>query len=151
MTAPFERGRGRGRGGLARAVLRWLLALAMMSVGVLHFVDPAPFVRIVPAQLPAAELLVYLSGVFEILLGGALLVPRARPWAGLGLAALYVAVFPANVNMAVNHLDLDPAHPLPSWAAWARLPFQALFIAWALWVRKEPAAPAPRASSAPPP
>lgn len=121
----------------ARTVLRWVLALAMIGVGIDHFVNPAPFVRIVPAWLPAPEFLVYLSGVCEAGLGALLLVPRTRALAGLGLVALYVAVFPANINMAVNHIDLDPLHPIPAWAAWARLPFQALFIAWALWVRKE--------------
>jgi uncharacterized membrane protein len=120
-----------------RRAVRTLLALAMIAVGVLHFANPDPFVRIMPAWLPAPLPLVLVSGVFEILGGVGLLVPRTRAFAGLGLVALYVAVFPANVNMAVNHISLDPASPIPAWVLWLRLPLQAVLIACALWVRRE--------------
>jgi uncharacterized membrane protein len=115
---------------------RYFLSFAMVAVGVAHFVAPAPLVRIVPSFLPAPELLVYLSGVAEIALGAGLLFARTRLFAAWGLVALYVAVFPANINAAVNGIVMDPANPMPSWGNWARLPFQALFIAWAIWVRK---------------
>jgi uncharacterized membrane protein len=121
-----------------RAVVRVLVTLAMVTVGILHFVTPAPFVRIVPEELPAPLALVYVSGVFEIALGLALLVQKTRRLAGVGLVALYVAVFPANINMAVRHLALDPARRTPEWVAWARLPFQLVFIALALWVSRPP-------------
>jgi uncharacterized membrane protein len=81
---------------------------------------------------------VYLSGVFEILGGTGLLLPQTRRWAAWGLIALYVAVFPANLYMAFNGIQLDPANPLPAWGAWIRLPFQILFIAWAWWFTREP-------------
>ena len=81
-------------------------------------------------------LLVHVSGAFEILGGVGLLIPRVRLFAGWGLIALYVAVFPANVNMAWNQLQPDPTNPIPQWAVWARLPFQALFIGVAYWLRK---------------
>lgn len=114
----------------------------MIAVGVLHFTDPTPFVRIVPPWLPAPLWLVWISGAAEIALGALVLVPRPRArWlARWGLVALYVAVFPANVHMAVNGVQLDPAEPIPAWVAWARLPLQALFIAWALWVTRPAAA-----------
>jgi uncharacterized membrane protein len=118
----------------AKPILRVVLSGAMVVVGALHFLDPAPFARIVPAYLPAPLALVYASGFFEILGGVGLLVPRTRRAASIGLAALYVAVFPANVNMAMNHIALDGVHVLPSWALWGRLPLQAVFIALALWV-----------------
>jgi uncharacterized membrane protein len=117
-----------------KLILRVVLAVAMAIVGVLHFLTPEPFVRIVPAALPNPLALVYASGAFEILGGVGVLVPRTRRAASIGLAALYVAVLPANVNMAVNHIALDGMHQLPAWALWARLPLQAVFIAWALWV-----------------
>lgn len=128
----------------ARPALRVLLALLMVGVGAMHFVAPEPFVRIVPAWLPAARALVLVSGAFEILGGLGLLVPRARRLASLGLIALYVAVFPANVNMAVHQISIGDA-PMPTWALWARLPLQAAFIAWAWWVGREGRAPEPRA------
>ena len=117
----------------ARSLLRVLLSLSMIGVGVLHFAQPEPFLKIVPAWLPAAYALVLVSGFFEIAGGVGLLVPRLRRAASYGLVALYVAVFPANINMAVHRISLGDA-PMPTWALWARLPFQALFIAWALWV-----------------
>ena len=110
----------------------WALAAAMTAIGVLHFVHPDPFMRIVPPPLPPRGT-VYLSGVFEILGGIGLLVPRTRRFAAWGLIALYLAVFPANIYMALNDIQLDPANPMPTWGAWLRLPFQGLFIAWAWW------------------
>lgn len=120
-----------------RAVLRGLLALAMIGIGVAHFVEPDPFVRMMPAMLPAPLALVWVSGAFEVLGGAGLLVPRTRRAAALGLVALYVAVFPANVNMALNHISLDGVTTLPPLALWLRLPLQAVLIAWALWVRHD--------------
>jgi uncharacterized membrane protein len=120
----------------AKPIVRLVAAAAMAGVGILHFVNPEPFVRIVPAALPAPLMLVYVSGVFEILGGLGLLIPKVRLYAAWGLIALYVAVFPANLNMAFNHLQLNPDHAMPEWISWARLPFQALFIALAYWLRK---------------
>ncbi len=108
----------------------------MVWVGVLHFVRPEGFVRIVPRFLPAPLALVLVSGAFEILGGLGLLVARTRRFASLGLIALYVAVFPANINMLVNDIGLD-GRPVPAWALWLRLPFQLVFIAWAWWVGRE--------------
>lgn len=118
--------------------LRWLLAALMVTVGVVHFVGPAPFVRIMPKMLPRSlDLpLVYLSGLFEILGGVGLLVPRAQRAAAFGLVALYVCVFPANIQAALEPWRMDA----PPWATWARLPFQLLFVLWALrYARRESA------------
>jgi uncharacterized membrane protein len=132
-----------------KAALRVVLAVAMIAVGLQHFIAPDPFVRIVPAWLPAPLALVYVSGVFEVLGGAGLLVPRVRRLAGWGLIALYVAVFPANVNMAVHHISLSDGPPPPAWALWLRLPLQALLIAWAYWAsREDPARRAPPDASA---
>ena len=110
----------------------WLLAAFMISAGVMHFVSPRGFERIVPKVLPAPRAIVYVSGFFEILGGAGLLVPLARPWAARGLVALYIAVFPANVNMAIHKIPLGKTQ-LPAWAHWARLPLQLVLIAWAYW------------------
>jgi len=112
-----------------KRITLWVTAIAMVIVGTLHFVHADEFVRIVPAFLPAPLALVYISGVAEIAGGLGLLVERTRRFAAWGLIALFVAVFPANINMAVNHIPLGGA---PPWAAWARLPFQVLFI-WVAW------------------
>ncbi len=112
--------------------LRYLLSAAMVLVGIQHFRDPQPFVRIVPAVLPAPATLVLVSGFFEILGGLGLLVPRTRRAAAWGLIALYVAVFPANINMAINNIPMGD-HVVPPLFLWLRLPLQAVFIVWAWW------------------
>ena len=119
----------------ARPVLRVVLALAMIGVGVDHFVHPGPFVGIVPRALPAPLALVYVSGLAEAAFGAGLLWEKTRRLSAFGLIALYIAVFPANVNMALNHLSLGD-QPVPQALLWARLPLQLLFIAWAYYVRQ---------------
>lgn len=114
--------------------MRIVLAAAMVAIGITHFAMPAPFVRIVPSALPSPELLVYLSGGCEIAGGLGLLFRRTRRLASLGLIALYLAVFPANVNMAMHEIQLTPGGDIPGWALWARLPLQLVFIAAAWWV-----------------
>lgn len=109
----------------------YFLAAGMVTIGAVHFIAPGPFVDIVPDYLPAPLLLVYVSGVFELLGGIGLLVPRSRRFAAWGLVALFIAVFPANIHMAVHQITPAGTPPLPSWAPWARLPLQLALIAWA--------------------
>jgi uncharacterized membrane protein len=111
-----------------------LLAAAFIAAGVLHFVRPLMFARIVPPFLPWPMALVYVSGVAEILGGLGLLIPALRPWAGLGLIALLVAVFPANVYMAVAP-ERAGFGLAPVWL-WLRLPLQVLLIAWVWWATR---------------
>ena len=120
-----------------RTIARVVLAVSMIAIGLDHFINPDFFVRIVPRVLTWSWIgplvLVQVSGFFEVLGGAGLLVPRVRRAAGIGLVLLYIAVFPANVNMCI-HPELGGAIPL--WALWARLPFQIVFIALALWVSR---------------
>jgi uncharacterized membrane protein len=106
-----------------------LLALIFVAAGVLHFVKPRLFAAIVPPLLPAPLLLVYLSGAAEILGGLGVLVPGLRVWAGWWLIALLLAVFPANVYMA---LEAEKFGIAPVWL-WLRLPLQFVLIAWVWW------------------
>ncbi len=119
-----------------RQIASWLAAAAMCAVGVLHFVSPGGFVKIVPRWLPAPLALVYVSGFFEIAGGLGLLSARTRRAASYGLIALYLAVFPANINMAINDIQPADAH-IATWLLWARLPFQALFIYVAWWLGRD--------------
>ncbi len=112
--------------------LRVMLAICIIVVGTLHFVVPEPFVKIVPDYFPHHLALVYISGGFEILGGIGLLVPPVSQAAAWGLVLLFIAVFPANINMAVNAIDL-PNIPDSDAFRWGRLPFQAVLIAWAWW------------------
>ncbi len=110
--------------------LKWVLAAFMSFAGVMHFVAPKGFERIVPKALPAPRAIVYISGLFEILGGVGLLIPATQTFAAWGLVALFVAVFPANINMAINKIQLGKK-PMATWMLWARLPLQLVLIAWA--------------------
>jgi uncharacterized membrane protein len=125
-------------------VLRGLLAGFLTLMGVLHFTHDQVFAAVVPDYLPQPLLLVYLSGICEIALGFALLFERTRVPAAWGLMALFVAVFPANVHMAL-HPDLPitgvPSDLRPSpLTLWLRLPLQLVFLYWAYrYTRPAPA------------
>ncbi len=112
--------------------LRIILAICIIIVGTMHFAVADPFIKIVPPYLPYHRELVYISGFFEILGGIGILVPPVSQAAAWGLLLLFIAVFPANINMAVNAIDL-PNIPDSSLLRWGRLPFQAVLIAWAWW------------------
>lgn len=116
------------------ATLRFALAAFMVVAGVMHFVVPRFYEQIVPPPLPASFVVV-VSGVAEVALGFGLLFARTRRAAAWGVLALLVAVFPANVYMAVSGVELVD---LPSWMAqpstaarYGRLPVQLVFLAWA--------------------
>ncbi|NEX64762.1 DoxX family protein [Noviherbaspirillum galbum] len=101
--------------------------------GIAHFVAPEYFLKIVPPSLPLRLEAVYISGVFELLGASALWSVRLRRWAGYGLAALTLAVTPANVYMWKHH-ELFPAIPqaLLGW----RLVFQVVLLAIILWATR---------------
>ena len=108
-------------------MLRRLFGPFFIVTGVLHFVIPRTYEAIVPDYLPAQRELVYASGVAEIAGGAMLLHPRTRR-AGMWFSiATLVAVFPANLHMALDAGRYD----IPAAALWARLPLQGLLIAWA--------------------
>ena len=114
---------------MSQRVATFFAGPVMTFAGILHFLKPHWYERIMPAWIPAHRELVYASGVAEI--AGALgtMHPRTRVPAGLFLIATLVAVFPANVNMAVNADDFKDV-PGGAAALWARLPVQALFVYW---------------------
>ena len=111
-----------------RLLSRYALALLFVLAGTWHFVHPTTYLAIMPPQLPQPLALVYASGIFELLGGLGLLPARTRRLAGGGLLALLVAVFPANVHMALIHEQLG----IPAWVAWGRLPLQ-LPLMWWVW------------------
>lgn len=99
--------------------------------GIMHFVKPRAYERIVPPYLPRHRELVYASGVAEITGGLATMHPATRRLGSAWSIATLLAVFPANLHMAVNAERYAKAVPGGEPALWARLPVQALFIAWA--------------------
>lgn len=120
-----------------KEVLRVILAICIIIAGISHFVVPVPFIRIVPGFLPHPAALVYISGAIEIGLGVALLIPLISQLAAWGLVALFIAVYPANLNMAINGIEIAGI-PNTWWFQAIRLPFQFVLIAWAYRYTKSP-------------
>ena len=110
--------------------MRRAFGVIFTLAGVLHFVRPHWYEAIMPDYLPAHRELVYASGVAEIAGGLGTLHPKTRRAGSWLSIATLLAVFPANVDMALNPEDY-PKVPGGAAALYARLPFQALFIAWA--------------------
>jgi len=117
---------------MVRTFCRWLLAVFFLVAGANHFRAPAVYLGMMPPALPWPEALNYVCGAAEMLGGLGVLIPATRRPAGWGLIVLLVAVFPANVHVALQgHMPGFDFSPL---TLWLRLPFQAVFIAWAWWV-----------------
>jgi uncharacterized membrane protein len=115
-----------------------VMGYLLLGAGIAHFIFPAPLDSIVPKALPGdPRIYTYLSGVAEILIGLALLTPLSKRvlgkpvklWGAYGAFALFLAVYPANINMAIQWSDRPMPEPL---FAYARLPFQFYFL-WAAW------------------
>ncbi len=114
-------------------LLTWTGAAFYIAAGVLHFLLTAAYLKIMPPYIPHPLAMVYLSGVAEIAGGAGLLVRALRKPAALALVALLIAVFPANVYMAANNIQVT-ATPIPAWLLWARLPVQLLLVWWLMIV-----------------
>jgi uncharacterized membrane protein len=114
-----------------RRVLLWVMGLFYVGGGIVHFANPGFYLPMMPPYLPYPLELVYLSGLAEIVLGAAVLVPQTRRLAAWGIMLLLVAIFPANLHIAMNNVPLAGAeHGAGVWN-WVRLPLQAVLIAWA--------------------
>lgn len=113
-----------------RGWLRALVALGFLIAAIPHFTATATEASLIPDVVPRRRELVLLTGVAEIAGALGLLIPRTRRLAAYGLVTLLIAVFPANINHAIQ--NLQPGGILNSRVnQWARLPFQPLFI-WAV-------------------
>ncbi|MEJ7848756.1 MAG: MauE/DoxX family redox-associated membrane protein [Pyrinomonadaceae bacterium] len=139
LDRPFARYKDRQRGdGITKikTIGRIILAVLFFAAGINHFVNSEFYLRIMPPYLPGHLPLVLISGAAESALGVGLLIPSLKKWAAWGLIALLIAVFPANIHMAM-HPELFPE--IPATALWLRLPLQALLILWAsVYTRPEP-------------
>ena len=116
-----------------RTALRIVFGLLFIGGGINHFINPEFYVAIMPSYLPAHGALVFISGVVEIIVGLAVLTPKLRPHSGWAAVATLLAVFPANIHMALHPEDFPD---LPALGLWIRLPLQFLLIAWAIWTTR---------------
>lgn len=106
-----------------------VIALFFIIGGIAHFVVADFFMMAMPDYIGYHKQIVVISGVFEILGAIGILIPQTRLLAGYGLIALIIAVFPANINMALHP---EKYQDLPELLLYIRLPFQFLFI-WFVW------------------
>jgi uncharacterized membrane protein len=111
----------------------YLLSGLLTVTGTLHFVVPKVFADLVPPQLPSPYGLVYASGLAELACAAGLAVPRTRRVAGWATAALFVVVFPGNVQMALDAGDRSAGYRA---LAYARLPLQVPLAMWAVSVAR---------------
>jgi uncharacterized membrane protein len=106
------------------------LAIFLAGAGVTHFLAPKQYDAIVPKSLPGSRrAYTYVSGAAELAVAAAVAHPRTRRLGGLAAAALFVAVFPANVKMALDWRRRPLKYRL---VAYLRLPLQAPLVVWAL-------------------
>ncbi|NWF59630.1 MAG: DoxX family protein [Fischerella sp.] len=119
-----------------KEILRGVLAVSIIIVGITHFLRPDQYARIVPPPFPPLAS-VYISGLFEILGSIGLMIPFVSVAAAWGLIALFIAVFPANIYMTLHNIKIEGI-PHNQLLYWVRLPFQAVFIAWAYWYTRKP-------------
>ena len=117
-----------------RSVAAVLLGIMFLAAGANHFANTDFYLSMMPDYLPWHREAVHVSGLLEMVGGAAVLIRAVRPAAGLFLCALLVAVFPANVEMAMHPEDFPAFSPV---TLWARLPLQAVLIFWAWWATRD--------------
>ncbi|GAE92274.1 hypothetical protein JCM21714_1262 [Gracilibacillus boraciitolerans JCM 21714] len=111
---------------------RSLYSIILLGAGILHFVHEQSFRRIVPKLLPFRRAIVLVTGVFEIVFSVMLWVKKGQHITEKLLAYFMVAVFPANIYMAVRKISFQPGKQISPWILWLRLPLQIPLIVGAL-------------------
>ena len=111
-----------------KLALLYLMALVYVAAGIYHFVNPKLYMKIMPTYLPYHLQLIYISGVIEIVLGIMLIPEGTRSIAAWLIIAMLIAIFPANIQMAITFWQKK--HPF-FWGTVARLPLQIVLIWWA--------------------
>lgn len=113
---------------MIKRISLFIMVILYVLAGINHFIHPEGYMKIMPPWLDHHAFLVAISGVIEIVLGLLLIPNRTRRFAVWGIIALLIAVFPANIQMA---LDYYHSHDPNLWIAILRLPIQVLLIWWA--------------------
>jgi uncharacterized membrane protein len=120
------------RSALARAVMRWILAVVFVAAGIGHLSAPEPFLAITPSWVPFAPQVIFVTGLCELAGAVALVTKPLRRWAGVAFAAYALCVWPANFKHAIDGIELP--HITNSWLYHGpRLAFQPVIIWWALY------------------
>jgi uncharacterized membrane protein len=118
---------------VTKRVLLWIMGIFYTFGGVMHFLQPDAYMPMMPPYLPWHLALIYLSGLAEILVGVGVLVPSTRRVAAWAMILLLIAIFPANVHIALYNVPVFGAVEGAGIFNWIRLPLQGVLILWAWW------------------
>ncbi len=122
--------------GIIENIVPIALGLFLIKVGIMHFTEPDWFEPIVPKILGSAKFWVYISGAAEITLGIGLIIPLLRKWSGYATAAFLILIYPANLNMWINNLELGDGTSLSPTGHFIRLIIQVLAVAGCIWISR---------------
>ena len=121
-----------------KSISIYVMSILYIYVGIHHFIDTKSFLIIIPPYLQTIGLeIIYLSGVFEIILGILLIIPKYRKIASYGIILLLIAVYPANIYLAFNKEPQNLMGISSFMASWVRLPLQFVFLGLAYWHSKD--------------
>jgi len=113
-----------------KTIARFVLGITFIVAGIAHFVVPDFYLVMMPPWLPFHLELIYISGFLEIVFGTMILIPPFIKYGAWGIIFVLLAVFPANIHMALN---AELFSTVPEYLLWLRLPFQFVLIGWAWW------------------
>ena len=123
---------------ILKCISIYVMSILYIYVGINHFIDTKSFLIIIPPCLQTIGLeIIYLSGIFEIILGILLIIPKYRKIASYGIILLLIAVYPANIYLAFNEEPQNLMGISSFMASWVRLPLQFIFIGLAYWHSKD--------------
>jgi uncharacterized membrane protein len=117
-------------------ILLVVMIIAYLLAGANHFKSPGGYIKIIPPYLPYPALLNILAGVFEIAFAVMLVLPVTRPLGAWGIVLMLIAFMPAHIYMIQNAPMKMGGLTITPFIAWARIPFQFVFAAWAWWYTK---------------
>lgn len=118
---------------LTKRILLYAMGAMYVAAGVAHLQMPDAYLKMMPPYLPWHLELIYLSGIAEIVCGVGVMIPSTRKRAAWATIALLIAIFPANVHVALYDVPLFGARDGAGLLNWVRLPFQLVLIGWAFW------------------
>ena len=118
---------------IVKIILRWLATIFFLIAGAMHFVIPEFYLAMMPPFIPFQSFFVVLTGIAEMAGGVGLQIPKLRRLTGILMIAMLVAIFPANIYVAIAQPAL-PDITYSSGSMWLRLLLQPLFIAWVWFV-----------------
>ena len=123
---------------ILKCISIYVMSILYIYVGINHFIDTKSFLIIIPPYLQTIGLeIIYLSGIFEIILGILLIIPKYRKIASYGIMLLLIAVYPANIYLAFNEEPQNLMGISSFMASWVRLPLQFIFLGLAYWHSKD--------------